>query len=258
MSYASQGKRSLAWWLQAVKWFGKDGNKGVMRGGEVPTHQVKAAMEDLLNRRYISRAGGGKGKRDLSYSLTETGGRYLDEHGEELKSPVEPEESSRPAVEPKSGAAQPNVNHPVPQLPQWTGPPMPGENKGPAPRGRPPSISVHTTPEASDKTVEKAVELGVAIAQHVATNGGVPVDDTQHPAPGNDIVRHAIPEPRASLNTPDKPEKPSSAAAIYDPAAADRSKFAAQLRSALADMLFDKYADQITVSQLIDYVEAEQ
>lgn len=240
MKYATQGKRSLAWWLQAVKWFGPDGNKGIMRGGEVATHHVKFAMQDLLNRHYITRSGGGKGKRDLSYHLTETGGRYLDEHEAELEAPTE--DHPQPIAH-KFGAAATGVHHSVPKTPEWKGPAMPPENYKGHPRGRPPK------PAELPRDIKAAVDLGVAIAEHVATNGGVPIDDTQHPTPEPEILRHADSEAGASLTTSDEPPKPATQSSL-------QRMRTDSVKKALKNLLYEKHADEISAKELIAYMES--
>lgn len=60
MKYVANGKRSKAWWLQAVKWFGDQGTPGIMRGVEVATHHVKFATEDLALLGLVERKGGGQ------------------------------------------------------------------------------------------------------------------------------------------------------------------------------------------------------
>lgn len=59
-----------------------------------------------------------------------------------------------------------------------------------------------------DDRVKKAVDLGVAIAEHVATNGGVPVDDTQHLPPhvngGGNISSRPMPADKVISPAPTK------------------------------------------------------
>lgn len=118
-----------------------------------------------------------------------------------------------------------------------------------------PEISVPIAPEATDRTVEKAVDLGIAIAEHVVNNGGVPIDDTQHPAPGNNIVRPTISDVRASLNTSQQIEKQPELAPVYDPKRAQTTTFAIQLRDVISSMILNKYGNHVTVKELLDWVE---
>lgn len=174
MKYADSGKRSRAWWLQAVKWFGKDGNKGIMRGAEVPTHQVKFAMEDLLDNGFISRTGGGRGKRDLAYHLTEAGGRYLDEHNDELEEKPSTTTTAAPGL---------GVQHSVPHVPEFPGARLTSPPADPATAEKPTpdknilrhaNSGVRTplnTPENPEKTSKSAAAAPIydpAIAQRAA------------------------------------------------------------------------------------------
>lgn len=240
MKYLSQGKRSLAWWLMTVAWFGKDGNKGIMRGGEVPTHQVLPAMEDLLNRRYITKSGGGRGKRDLAYTLTKDGHQYLNGHEEELKSPVDSEPiPTPPPVAYEHGAAATNVHHSVPDAPEWKGPPMPPEGRQRT-AGRPPASKL-SNPIISDPVPAARQTADVARTPEEA------VAD-EFPTPEPDILRHAISESGASLNTPDKPKKPITQSSLQ------RLRTDA-VRNALKDLLYERHADEISAKELIDYME---
>lgn len=178
MKFAAQGKRSRAWWLQAVKWFGKDGNKGIMRGGEVPTHQVKEAMQELLGAQYVRREGGGRGKRDLKYHLTETGNRYLIEHEAELEAPAEP------------------VRHEVP-----AGFTDPYNCSFCARKGA--LCDMHERFQRDQQAKQAAAQQPAAAPKPAA----------EKPTPKSNILRRAVSDNRASLNTPEKPEKPPIPAA---------------------------------------------
>lgn len=109
MKYQPQGKRSMSWWLQTVKWFGQDSTKGIMRGGEVPTHQVRQALDDLIGRKYVDASGPrGKGWKP-KYHLTETGNRYLADNQDELN-------LTSPPPDRQPGAAD-HLTHGVPDMP---------------------------------------------------------------------------------------------------------------------------------------------
>jgi hypothetical protein len=97
MKFKVSGKRSKAWWLQAIKWFGNEGVRGIMRGAVVPTWQIPPAIEQLKFDGLVSVEGKeGRGRRP-KYHLTAAGERYLNDNQEELKEPVDP--PPKPAAE---------------------------------------------------------------------------------------------------------------------------------------------------------------
>jgi hypothetical protein len=71
MKYMAQGKRSRAWWLQAIKWFGDTGRNGIMREAKIGANYVTDAITDLKDEGYIVQVGeGGPGNRPNITSLS--------------------------------------------------------------------------------------------------------------------------------------------------------------------------------------------
>lgn len=169
MKYAISGKRSKAWWLHAVKWFGPDGTKGIMRGAEVPTYQVREAIEDLAGVGMVRVEGKtGKGYRP-KYHLTEIGSRYLADHETEL------EEKTIETKTP-NGAAQTGVNHTVPSTP-------------------------------GDRPIRSIIPEHLQPERPAAETPEKPPTPVTPASP--DILRHGNSGLKTPLNTPTNSEKPS-------------------------------------------------
>lgn len=96
MKYTEQGKRSRAWWLQAIKWFGETGRNGIAKEAKIGANYVTDAIADLKDEGYIVQEGeSGKGNRP-KYRLTELGEGYLTRNQDELQDVPEPKPANPP------------------------------------------------------------------------------------------------------------------------------------------------------------------
>lgn len=425
MKYAETGKGSEAWWIEQVKLHGKDSIRVILRGSNMPVHQIRAALQDLETSGYVYAEGvGGKG-RVQTFHVSQAGERFLANNGEDISdSPVLPlptakapasytwkrvmgggvryfmdgkmvptndipddelhrmqaeikhggagtVEPEKPAQRTHNGAdvytwqkpiaapvryfrngdfilqteipaaelermqsehspapSKPIEHRPVPAVPHFTGPPLPkqlekdlitdeersmGAALGLTPEqvaeakadmGDLPADKFRTEHTAAADTNEfhglvqetpaERTAKGIAIAKHVATNGGVPVDDTQRPIDrvvekavglGQAIEKHhqqtfkPSAEPVVSVDLPARaPEKPAGDIVRRDdnpdgaslntsqpgnnaaPAARemfDQPDVAALMREAMSEILFERFADTLTATEVLERLKAK-
>lgn len=235
MKYAENGEYSKGWWLRLIKTHGAGGSRAILPESGKSAPQVRELISDLSSAGYVEIRGKiGTGFRP-TFHLTSFGHRYLEEHRAEL------------------GPEQ----HAVPSTPEWKGGPMPGTKEFDA------QADINKRP--LNQVVDSAVTLGREIEKHQAkVSNSTPLTppssselDSQQLAPTDhtnvlrreDSRQERIGNPSEMLVKP--PVEPVDFVAIEK----EKSKFAAQLRAAVNDLLFKNYADDLSVRELLEHVE---
>lgn len=268
--FKPSGKRSIAWWLQAVKWFGKDGTRGIMKGAEIATHHTRTAVEALLESDHIERHGeSGQGHRP-TYSLTPLGHRYLEEHQDELKEPTNNDEPPKAPAEFEDiydCAMCRNANS---------------------------LCAIHEKIEAAE--IEKRVtttpgykpacaycrKRGAACVRHGGKRSGFDTTKKRQNATAVTPVKSVEhrPSPIVTLATPSAPvvsspplptpqditdvtaTVPQSAKQVErlanQPTIDKQPSFQVAFRQVLVDILLERYADNVTAKEVMDRLEASQ
>lgn len=244
MAIKEKGVGSLVWYLKAIKV--NQPNSGInflTKYKGIDWYSADEAVKTLIGRGMILAKGKPESKRK-SYEVTSFGHRYLEEHKDELEGieptpggpqPIKmgPEEPGtgralKPSEDPARTAAPGlGVQHIVPRNPGLI------RSISAAPENDPEEYSVGPTPEKFTTP-----ESSPAPEQRPDTPSGL-----ESPKPAESSPPAPTPEPI---------QKPAESPILDTP-----SDFVTQLRTIAGELALDKFADQITVKDLLDHAEAK-
>lgn len=256
------GVGSKAWYISRIK-LGQNGRTGFtyLRGDSVSDgkalsfDEIKSAMSQLVAAGYVKRHSKPDAPRSDKYEVTSFGHRYLEEHKDELEIKPEPK---------TTGAVPTNVEHHVPSIPPFK-PSLPKPSIDDEPMTpvfqdtpvRPITPNPNTNKEqgSDEPRINKNDEIQgeYCIQCNKASDGGCIIGNHLRTTDPAEYFRSQAELKKEQLKTSPDPV-PVPAGMMIVPKATPGT-FIEQLKEIAGDLALEKFANQITVKELIDHAE---